>query len=125
MRATQAISGAARASTATAGGALVGDKPVGDRLRRRADDAGRRVGGRAHRFAQRREPRRDDDAAAGAEDLQVDMIVPRIDRGDDRDRIVGGEMRRRIGGERRHADDRLVGGERNAARRGDADAQAR
>ena len=53
------------------------------------------------------------------------MIMPRIDRGEDGMRFViladdGGGKR----GQRRHADDRLAGGERDAARGGKADAQS-
>ena len=53
------------------------------------------------------------------------MIMPRIDRGEDRMRSTvladdgGGKS-----GQRRHADDRLAGGERNAAGGGKADAQS-
>ena len=43
---------ARRARRRTIGGASVGGKLVGDRLRGRADDAGARLGRRAHRFAQ-------------------------------------------------------------------------
>ena len=63
-------------------------------------------------------------APARAEHLQIDVIVARIDRRHHRQRVVGGDEGRGKGGERGEADRRLAGGERNAARRGDADAQA-
>ena len=50
--------------------------------------------------------------------------MPRIDRRHHRQRVVGGDEGRGVGGERGEADRRLAGGERDAARRGDADAQA-
>ena len=52
------------------------------------------------------------------------MIVARIDRDHHRQRIVGSNERRGIGGERRQADRRFAGGERDAACGGDADAQS-
>ena len=90
---------------------------------RRADDARRAGGGDPHRVAQRRDARRDKRAAARPENLQIDVLVPRIDRRDDRQRVVGGDKRRGEGRERRQADRGLAGGERDAARRGDADPQ--
>ena len=63
--------------------------------------------------------------AAGAENLQVDVRMPRVDRGDHRHGFVGGHMRSRIGGERRQAHGRLPRRERDAARGRDANAQAR
>ena len=69
-------------------------------------------------------PRRHEGAAAGAEHLQIDVVVARIDRRHHRQRVVGGDEGRGEGRERRQADRRLAGGERDAARRGDADAQA-
>ena len=53
------------------------------------------------------------------------MVVPRIDRGDDRLLAVLADDGRGIGGQRGHADHRLVGGERDAARGGQSDPQAR
>ncbi len=52
------------------------------------------------------------------------MIVARIDRRHHRQRVVGGDQGRGIGGERGQADRRFAGGERDPARGGDADAQA-
>ena len=52
------------------------------------------------------------------------MIVARIDRHHHRQRVVGGDERRGVGGKRGQADRRFAGGERDAARGGDADAQA-
>ena len=51
------------------------------------------------------------------------MVMPRIDRRDNRLRRVLGHDGRGIGGQRGQPDHRLVGGERNAARGGKADAQ--
>ena len=68
--------------------------------------------------------RRDQRAAAGAEHLQIDVLVPRVDRDRERDRVVGGDVGRGEGRERGEAERRLAGRERDAARRRDADAQA-
>ena len=117
------MSGARRASTRLRR-AFAGRPGRGQHLGRGADQARRAGRRRAQRLAQRHDPRRHDGAAAGPEHLQVDVIVARVDDRDHRQRVVGGDQGRGIGGERRQADRRLAGGERDAARRGDADAQA-
>jgi hypothetical protein len=96
----------------------------GDKVRGRTDET-RRAGERcAHRFADRCNPRRHQRAAAGAEHLQIDVIVTGVDRRHDRRQIVLRDMGGGEAGERRQADRRLAGGERNAARGRNADAQA-
>ena len=71
-----------------------------------------------------RNARRDDGAAARREHLHVDVLMPRIDRDGDAGGFVGRDMRRGECGKRGQAERRLAGGERDAARRGDADPQS-
>ena len=69
-----------------------------------------------HRFLQGRQPRRLQRAATRAEDLEIDVSMPRIDGGDDRKLVIGGHVGGCIGGKRRQPDSRLVGCQRDAAR---------
>ena len=69
-------------------------------------------------------PGRHQRAAAGSEHLQVDVVVPRIDRRHDRQRVVGGDQWRGESRQCRQPDGGFAGGERDAARRGNADTQA-
>jgi hypothetical protein len=78
----------------------------------------------AHSILHRGDARRDDAAAARPEHLQVDVLMPRVDRDRDAGAFVGGDMRRGEGCERRQSERGLARGERNAARRGNADAQS-
>ena len=82
----------------------------------RADDAGRAGHRRAHRIAQRRDARRNQRAPAGAEHLQIDVVVAGIDRGHHVRAVVLGDQRGGKAGERGEADRRLSGRERDAAR---------
>ena len=117
------MSGAPSCSTSSGGGSAC--RPMRrDQFGAGADDARRPGQRRPHRFAQRRNARRHERAPAGAEHLQIDVIVPRIDRRHHGGGVVLGDVRRREAGQRRQADGRLAGGERDAARRRDADAQA-
>ncbi len=59
----------------------------------------------------------------GAEHLQIDVLMPGIDGDRDRGLVVGRDIGRGVGRERGEAERRLGGGERDAARRRDADAQ--
>ena len=77
-----------------------------------------------HGFRERHDARRQQHAAAGAEQLEIDMAMAAIDRGGDRRRRIGGDIGRRQRRKRRDADHGLAGGERNAARGGDADPQS-
>ena len=93
-------------------------------MRRRADDAGGPGHGGAHRLAQQRDPRRDQGTPAGAEDLQIDLLVAGIDHRHHRRGVVRGDMRGGEGGKRGEADGGLRRGERDAACRRNADPQA-
>ena len=121
--ATQPMSGASRASTVMGAARLwrARRRPLVRPSRRcgqAASDAARTASLKgASRGAIRVRP-------PGSENLQIDMLVPRIDRGDHRNFVVGGEIRRGIGGKRRHADDRHAGGDAKAARGRNADPQA-
>jgi hypothetical protein len=96
----------------------------GDKLGRRTGNDRRSKRHGAHRRAHAIEPRRHDRYAVRREHLEVDLLVARIDRRNDR--VIGarGDVRRREGGQRREPDRGLSGGERNASRGGNADAQA-
>ena len=52
---------------------------------------------------------------------EIDMAVAAVDRGGDRRRRIGGDIRRGQRRQRRYADDGLAGGESNAARSRNAD----
>ena len=63
-------------------------------------------------------------AAARAEDLQVDVGMPGVDGGDHWKAVVSRQVRSGKNRQRREANGRLVGRQRNAARGGKTDAQA-
>ena len=67
----------------------------------------------------------DQRASARAEHLQIDVLVARVDRDHDRGLVIVGDQGRGEGGERGQTERGLGRRERNAARRRDADAQAR
>ena len=123
MRATQAISGAPRCSIAAAAmpsRAITAATACAAEPTMQAGAAA----AASHRFAQRRQPRRRQRPAAGSKYLQVDMVVPRVDRRDHRHGSVGIHQWRGQSGQSRQPDRRLCGGERDAARRGNADPQS-
>ena len=85
----------------------------------------------ARRIARRRAPRRSarrcgriSEPPSPLDHLEIDMVVPRIDRGDHRLLAVLADDRRGIGGQRGQPDHRFVGGERDAARGREPDPQA-
>ena len=80
-----------------------------------ADDAGRAGHRRAHRIAQRCDAGRNKRAPAGAEHLQIDVVVAGIDRGHDVRAVVLGDQRGAEGGEGGEADRRLSRCQRDAA----------
>ena len=70
-------------------------------------------------------PRRDQSAPAGTEQLHVDLFVARIDdRQISGSFVIGRDVRRREGGQRRQPDGRLARRQRDAARGGDTDPQS-
>ena len=89
-----------------------------------ADEARGAVCGHLRGLAQACDAWRNQRAAAGSEDLEIDMIVPRIDRDGHRDGVVLVDVGRGIGRQRGESDRGLLRRERNAARRRDADARS-
>jgi len=63
-------------------------------------------------------------AAVAANHLEVNLVMPRIDRGEHCGLAVGADDRGSIGCQRGHADDRLAGGEGDTAWGRQADPQA-
>src|SRR6516164_1978126 len=80
-----------------------------------ADDADRPGDRRAHRITQGGDAGRNQRAPAGAENLDVDMVVPRIDCSNNVAVVVLGNERSGKACKRRKPDGRLPRGERDAA----------
>ena len=122
--ATQAMSGAPCASTLN-GGSRMRRPALGENCGGVADEMRRAEPPGVERLVDRRDPRPDQGAAIAADDLKIDLVMPRIDGGDHRLLGVLADDGRGIGRQRGHADHRNIGGKANAARGGKADAQAR
>ena len=103
----------------------IGRPAVGENVWRHCrPDAARRNARRSSASVDRRDLRLDQRAAVAAHHLEINLVMPRIDRGDDRMLAVLADDGRGIGGQRGQPDHRLVGGKRNAARGGKSDAQS-
>jgi hypothetical protein len=88
----------------------------------RTDDAGGAGHRRAHGIAQSCDARSDQRAATGAEHLQVDMVMAGIDRRHHLGSVVLGDQRGGETDERRKAECRLAGCQRDATAGGNSHA---
>ncbi len=101
----------------------LGRPALGENCRGIADEMRRTEAGCFERLCNRRDARPDQRTAVAADDLEIDLAVPRIDRRDHRRLTAFADDGRRIGRQRGDADRRLASRERNAARRRQADAK--
>jgi hypothetical protein len=88
-----------------------------------ADQPGRTEPHGIKRLGDRRDARPDQRTAVAAHDLEIHMIVPRIDRGYHRLLAVPAHDGCGVGRQRGHADHRLAGGQPDAARGGESNPQ--
>ena len=97
---------------------------VGEDLGGVANEIGRAIARGAERFRNRGKARPQQRATVAADHLEIHLVMPRIDRRDDRLLDILADNGRGVGRQRGHPDRRFAGGERDAARSGQPDPQA-